>query len=127
MARRPDSEAIARGPCITKGCDQTILVFRTKRRGNYLMGRCPDCKAIDGTGKAVQNGLQAIVDGTATEQAPEPAKAPQKPPEAALAGEDFDPGEITNDTTTEPTPKKGGAAGLALLALAVVGGIFFYS
>ena len=127
MARRPDSEAIARGPCITKGCDKTILVFKTKRRGHYLMGRCPDCKTIDGTGKAVQEGLQAIVDGTATE--PTPTK--ETPPEPAMTPaetlEDYDPGESLPDPETKPTKKAGGGVGLFMLFIAVVGGVILKS
>lgn len=128
MARRPDSEAIASGECITPGCGQTMLVFRTKRRGHYLMGRCPDCKSIQGTGKAVQSALQGVVDGSGPPETvsnePSEVVATTKP-EPATA-EDFDPGE-PSDQAPEPTNQRQGRGGLVILLLATVGGIFAFS
>lgn len=128
MPRRPDSEAIARGACITAGCDQTILVFRTRRRGHHLMGRCPECQTIQGTGKAVQTALQAIVDGP--EPTPEPSNAvavTAPEPSAAPVSDDYDPGETVPTTTQPAATDRPGRGGLFVLTLAIVGGIFAFS
>lgn len=132
MAKRPDSEAIAQGPCITGGCDQTMLVFKTKRRGHYLMGRCPECKSIQGTGKAVQAALQAVVDGkappseTVTEPAQPTKKAAPETVKPTTEQPDYDPGEVVADDQPQ-TAKQGGGGGLVILGLTVLGAVFALS
>lgn len=119
MPRRPDSDALGRTDCPTPGCDQTVLVFRTNRRGHHLYARCPDCGPLQSTSKPAQAHFAKALDGS------EPSdKAAPKPSRKAEPPEDFDPGEIQDEpeTVTKNTRNRS-PFGLLLLVLAIGGGL----
>ena len=118
MARRPDSEALGSVSCPTPGCDQSALVFRTKRRGHHLYARCPDCGPLQSTSKAAQAHFAQALDRSEPSQtdAPEPSQTVQDT-------DDYDPGEILDEPTETPRNRHRSPFGLLLLVLAVGGGL----
>ena len=110
MARRPDSEALGSVSCPTPGCDQSALVFRTKRRGHHLYARCPDCGPLQSTSKAAQAHFAQALDRS-------------EPSQTVQDTDDYDPGEILDEPTETPRNRPRSPFGLLLLVLAVGGGL----
>lgn len=118
MARRPDSEALGKTDCPTPGCDQTVLVFRTNRRGHHLYARCPDCGPLQSTSKPAQAHFAKALDRSGPSQTAKP-----EPSETVQTAEDYDPGEIVDEPKPTPSNRHRSPIGLLLLALAVGGGL----
>lgn len=121
MARRPDSDAIGSVACPMAGCDQTALVFRTNRRGNHLMARCPECGPLQSTSKAAQAHFAKALDRSEPSETV-PAK-PSRTVKKDEGPEDYDPGEILDEPDTTTQKQHRSPFGLLLLVLAVGGGL----
>lgn len=61
MAKKPSNTNPLLGEVQCQDCGGPEYVYQSKRRGNYLYGRCPECGINQKTGKAAQARLAAYV------------------------------------------------------------------
>lgn len=121
MTSRPtDRELLGEVACLEPGCGGVEYVYRSKRKGRHLYGRCSNCGINQKTGKNVQDRLAAFVPvGSLGKQAaPEPSQTDPEPSQTEPQTEpatvqDFDPTQAPAVPDRAPRPKTG-LFGLAL-------------
>lgn len=122
MSRANDHrEVLGEVRCIEPGCGGVEYVYRSKRKGHHLYGRCVNCGINQKTGKAAQERLAnfqpvgSLASGPSQTE-PEPSQtAPETvPPTEPATVDDFDPTHAPTVPDQAPDRKRTGPWGLVI-------------